>query len=151
MCVLSSPSLHWMNQPEEPAWYISQKTHRLLTETLCIKNTWRKMKTDGDMKEKSPEVGWPGQLRGVVTLGGMKQRPLSPFMMLIAYRHPLTVSSQPYCKSKTRQTARGNTLPPLQVCYKNHNIWCLMPEIASHFLLSQSVELFTGEQTGRTK
>lgn len=36
---------------------------------------------------------WADWQRGVVMLGGMEERPLFPFMMLIAYRHPLTEQS----------------------------------------------------------
>lgn len=88
------------------------------------------------------KVGW---LRAVVLLGGMEERPLFPFMMLIAYRHPLTVSSQPYCKSTTRQTATGNTLPPIPVCRKPQH---LMPHAQNNVSFRLSLTLCAREYTG---
>lgn len=97
-----------VNQPDEPRKYISQKTSTLYlsAETVCMKNTWEET-----VEWKNRLQQWAGRPAGRCRHAG---RPLFPFMMLIAYRHPLTVSRQPYCKSETRQTSRGST-PPVNV------------------------------------
>lgn len=108
-----------MNQSRINQLNISVKKHTDCNLALRLSVSKTPGKTE---MEKKRFQKWAGWLRDVVLLGGMEERPLFPFMMLIAYRHPLTVSSQPYCKCKTRQTARENTLPPIPVCRKPQHL-----------------------------
>lgn len=143
---MSVPTSHrrrddWMNQPDE---YISQKTPRLQlsAEIVCIRNTWRKTEWASNMGKKNPLVGWLAErCRHAGRHGGEASLPLYDANCIQTPTHravSLTVKVRPDRQAGGKHSA------------SNHNIWCLMPKIAQHFLLSHSLRLCAGGQTGST-
>lgn len=112
-CASSILRCHKMNQPDD------SDCNWVLRLSIGTPGEWQT--EPAIWKKKKIPLG------GVVILGSLEVRPLFSFMMLIAYRHPLTVRSQ---LRLDRQP--GETHCPSPSLQQNHNIWCFMLKIALH-------------------
>lgn len=110
---LSIPSLHrseWISQPAS----VQKHTDSNWALRLSASQTPGEKTKAASYMEKKWFHSWAGWRWGVVTLGGMEERPLFPLYDANCIQTPthravsLTVKVR-----RDRQPARGNTLPPL--------------------------------------